>query len=84
MLSQVRHQFDDHFTTGLIDQLPALAAAIEQTRLLQGFQMKRQRRQGQAKMLADLTRRLWAVLRQMAEDTQSRVLGEGAEYGDSD
>jgi len=51
---QVRHQLDDHVATGTVNQLPALAAAIEQASLLQGFQVKRQRRQRQAEAFAHL------------------------------
>jgi len=81
MFGQVRHQFDDHVATGLIDQLPALAAAIEQAGLLQGFQMERQRRQRQAETLAHLAGGLGAGLGQMAENVQPGVLRERAEYG---
>ena len=41
MLSQIGQQRDDHIAARLIDQLTAFTMAIQQTRLLQGFQMKR-------------------------------------------
>ena len=80
MLSQVRHQFDDHLAAGLIDQLPTFAATIEQAGLLQGFQMERQRRQWQTEMLTDLAGGLRSHLGKMAENPQAGVLRKGAEY----
>ncbi len=83
VFGQVRHQFDNHVATGLIDQLPALAAAIEQASLLQGFQVERQCRQRQAETLPYLAGGLRSGLGQMAKNIQPGVLRERAEYGDS-